>query len=108
MGGTDHLMVTHTDTAHFLITTFKMLPSLRSTDTTNSQSGACLNTEPHSVQVWTGGPPGRHSHHPAIEAVNPFLLMAILLHGVLQVTNKCIPEAAGLDIVQTMASVSGT
>lgn len=34
--------------------------------------------------------------------------MAILPHGVLQVTNKYIPEAAGLDTVQTMASVSGT
>lgn len=108
MGGTDHLMATHTDTAHFLITTFKMLPSLRSTDTTNSQSVACLNAEPHSVHVWTEVPPGRHSRHLAIESVSPLLLMAILLHGVLQVTNKYIPEATGLDIVQTMASVPGT
>lgn len=30
--------------------------------------------------------------HLVTEAVAPFLLMASLLHGALQVTNKCIPE----------------
>lgn len=46
--------------------------------------------------------------HLVTEAVVPFLLMVSLPHGALQVTNKCILEATGLDIVQTTASASGT
>lgn len=48
------------------------------------------------------------SIHLVIEAVTPFLLMASLPHGVLQVPDKGILEVTGLNIVQTTASVSGT
>lgn len=54
-------------------------------------------------------PPGdTPTIHLVVEAVAPFLVMASLPHGALQVANKCIPEATGLDIVQTTASESGT
>lgn len=53
-----------------------------------------------------GTPPeGSPAIHPGIDAVIPFQLMASLPHGVLQVTNKCILEVTGLDIVQTTACV---
>lgn len=48
------------------------------------------------------------SIHLVTKAVAPCLLMASLPHGALQVTNKYIPEATGLDIVQATASESGT
>lgn len=68
-----------------------------------------LEYRTRSVHARPGMPPGDiPTIHLVMEAVAPFLVMASLPHGALQVANKCIPEATGLDIAQTTASESGT